>query len=114
MRSRSQFSPIALFLVFAVTQANVGPAFTQDDIYISGYGNVHYMKHDGMPATVGSPPLDNGFFQLREFSLFFDFLITDSIIASTEIEAGDNGNTFTSNYAYVDIQTIENLTLSLR
>lgn len=109
MRSRFPFTPNAVFLVCVATHGIVDPAFTQEDLYISGYGNVHYMNHDGMPATVGSPPLDNGFFQLREFSLFFDFLITDSIIASTEIEAGDNGNTYTSNYAYVDIQASENL-----
>ena len=61
------------------------------------------MDHDGTPSTVGNTSLDHGFFQLREFSLFFDFFITDTIIASTEVEAGDNGNIYTSNYAYVDL-----------
>lgn len=83
--------------------------YVQPKVQISGYGNMHYMDHDGMPAFVGQKRLDNGFFQLREFSLYFDVAITDAIIASTELEAGDNGNRYTANYAYVDVQVLENL-----
>ena len=83
----------------------------QDNIRISGYGNMHYMDHDGTAALVGQPPLDNGFFQLREFSLFVDAAITETVVASTEIEAGDNGTVYTANYAYVDVQATPNLSV---
>ena len=86
-------------------------AGAQGNVRISGYGNFHYMNHDGTASFVGRPELDDGFFQIREFSLFFDFAITEAIVASTEIEAGDNGATYTANYAYVDIQATPSLSL---
>lgn len=69
---------------------------------------MHYMNHNGMPQFVNAADLNNGFFQIREFSLFFDFAITDAIFASTELEAGDNGHRYVANYAYVDIEVFEN------
>jgi len=80
----------------------------QSSIRISGYGNTHFMDHDGTPNFTGRE-LDKSFIQLREFSLFFDMAITDAIIASTELEASNNGNDYTANYAYVDIQATDNL-----
>ena len=67
------------------------------------------MDHDGTPVFVGQRSLNDGFFQIREFSLFFDVAITDMIVASTELEASDNGSGYTANYAYVDIQAADNL-----
>ena len=43
------------------------------------------------------------FFQLREFSLFMDFDVADGVMASVEIEAGDNATVLTPNYAYMDL-----------
>ncbi len=83
----------------------------QSNVRISGYGNMHYMDHDGVARLVGIQDLNNGFFQIREFSLFFDIAITDAVVASTEIEAGDNGTVYTANYAYVDFQATANLSL---
>ncbi len=100
-----------LFLcAFLVGTAAVATA--QEKLHISGYGNMHYMDHNGLPNQVGKKSLNNGFIQLREFSLFLDFTITDAILASAEIEMGDNGTRYTANYAYVDIQSTE--TLSFR
>ena len=81
----------------------------QGNVRISGYGNMHYMNHDGVARFVGNQDLNNGFFQIREFSLFFDIAITDAVVASTEIEAADNGTAYTANYAYVDFQATPNL-----
>ncbi len=98
---------MTLLNILLLATATVG--YGQQKLHISGYGNVHFMDHDGVADFLGQPPLDDGFFQIREFSLFFDFAITDAIIASIELEAGNNGHDFTSNYAYVDIQAMENL-----
>jgi hypothetical protein len=84
-------------------------AGAEKNMLISGYGNTHYMDHDGAPNLVGERDLNDGFFQLREFSLFLDFPINDWILASTELEAGDNGNQYSANYAYVEIQPLDNL-----
>lgn len=83
----------------------------QGNVRISGYGNMHYMNHDGVALFVGKQDLNNGFFQLREFSLFIDVAITDAVVASTEIEAADNGTVYTANYAYMDFQATANLSL---
>lgn len=93
--------------VFLLGTWTVGTA--QEKLNISGYGNMHYMDHSGMPRFVAQKDLNNGFFQLREFSLFMDFAITDAVLASMELEAGDNGNRYTANYAYVEAQATENL-----
>ncbi len=86
-------------------------AHAQDDVLISGYGNTHLMDHSGTPKQVGKKDLDDSFFQLREFSLFMDFPISEAIIASAELEAGDNGSRYTANYAYVDVQVRDELSL---
>ena len=72
-------------------------ALAQEKMSVSGYGNVHYMHHDGTAELIGEKDLDHGFIQLREFSLFFDFLVSDRVIASTELEVGDSGNRYTAN-----------------
>ena len=110
MKLTSNFIRLSMLVLglFLLGTATVGNA--QSKIHISGYGNVHYMDHDGMPVFVGKKNMNNGFFQIREFSLFFDIAITDKIIASTELEASNNGNAYTANYAYVDIQATDNLT----
>ena len=100
---------VLFFGIFLFMTTAVGN--TQDKLLISGYGNMHYMDHDGVPRFVGQKDLNNSFFQIREFSLFLDFAITDAVLASTELEAGDNGSRYTSNYAYVDVQASENLSL---
>ena len=92
-----------------VLAALAGSTWAQEQkFFISGYGNVHYMDHRGLPGLADSNPNDS-FLGLREFSLFMDFPINDMLIASAEIEMGDSGNTFTSNYAYLDIQATEEL-----
>ena len=96
-----------VFGFLLIGTATIGNA--QPKLHISGYGNMHYMDHDGVPNFVGQKSLDDGFFQIREFSLFIDFAITDAILASTELEAGNNGNRYTANYAYVDVQAMANL-----
>ncbi len=93
----------------ALCMSTAGEA--QGNVRISGYGNMHYMNHDGVARFVGSQDLNNGFFQLREFSLFIDVAITDAIVASTEIEAADNGTAYTANYGYMDFQATPNLSL---
>ena len=62
-----------------------------------------------MPRLVGEKDPNQGFLQLREFSLFMDFAISEELTVSTEIEAADNGNRFTANYAYLDFQATDNL-----
>lgn len=99
---------MSIFLFYAGLIGSAASVNAQQRLHISGYGNMHYMNHSGMPRFVDAPDLNNGFFQIREFSLFFDFAITDAIIASTELEAGDNGSRYTANYAYVDIEVSEN------
>ena len=87
-----------------------GVLHAQDERFnISGYGNIHYMDHNGLPRLVGEKDPNDLFFQLREFSLFMDFSLTDELVVSTELEAGDNGTLFTANYAYLDYQATENL-----
>lgn len=92
---------------FVMLQTSVA----QERIHVSGYGNTHYMDHSGTPNFKGEDSLNNGFFQIREFSLFVDFTLTDMIIASTEIEAGENGDEYTANYAYLSIQVADTLNI---
>ncbi len=99
----------SLLCLGVLSAGTVTTGRAQGELRISGYGNVHYMDHDGVPSFVGQPDLDNGFFQLREFTLYFDIALSDWIVASMELEAGDNGTRYTANYAYVDIQPISNL-----
>lgn len=99
---------MSIFLFYAGLIGSAASVNAQQRLHISGYGNMHYMNHSGMPRFVDAPDLNNGFFQIREFSLFFDFAITDAIFASTELEAGDNGHRYVANYPYVDIEVFEN------
>lgn len=86
MKLKANFVRLSMLVsVFLLGTAAFGNA--QSKIHISGYGNTHYMDHNGMPVFVGKRDMNNGFFQIREFSLFFDIAITDRIIASTELEA---------------------------
>ncbi len=115
MPRNSRLISLVLFFVAATFLAAASSANAQERLQVRGYGNTHFMDHSGAPDLVDDPTsmvpnvLDDGFFQMREFSLFFDFFITDEIIASTEIEAADNGNEYTANYAYVDIQASEHV-----
>ncbi len=87
------------------------------EITWGGYGNMHWMDMEGMPlfldAVGGSaePDLNNPLFQLREFSIFLEAPLSERLVASAEIEVGDNGNTFTLNYGYVEIMAAEWLEL---
>lgn len=74
-----------------------------DRLHLSGYGNLHSMDHDGLPRLVGKDDPNDLFFQLREFSLFFDFDISDGILASLEMQAVDNATHLVPAYAYIDI-----------
>lgn len=94
---------IGLFFLGLLLVYPFSHALAQEKLSIGGYGNIHYMDHDGTPRQVGEKDLDDGFIQLRGFSLFMDFLISDRVIASTELEVGDSGNSYTANYAYVDV-----------
>jgi len=73
-----RFAPVALALA---SLAGAGSAQDQD-FFISGYGNMHFMDHSGLPRFTDSDPNDS-FLGLREFSLFMDFPINDTLIAST-------------------------------
>lgn len=106
---RVAWCPTRALLLPLLLAAGVQPAVGQDRLRISGYGNAHFMNHDGTPTLVGSTPMDRSFVQLREFSLYFDFAITDRMLASVEFEAGDNGNRYTANYAYLDYQVSDQL-----
>jgi hypothetical protein len=74
-----------------------------DRINISGYGNTHFMTMDGMPRRASGSDINDATVQLREFSLFVDANVAEGVIASVELEAGDNGNNYSANYAYADI-----------
>ncbi len=83
------------------------------EISWGGYGNMHWMDMEGMPlfldAVGGSaePDLNSPFIQLREFSIFLEAPLSERLVASAEIEAGDNGGRFTLNYGYVEIMAAE-------
>ena len=97
---------VRALLFLCLSMVAIPPVWAQslgDRVHISGYGNVHAMDHDGLPRLTTRDDPNELFFQVREFSLFFDFDVADGIIASLEIEAGDNASQFTPNYAYVDI-----------
>ena len=111
MKLKSKFCVLGALILSFMLLGTAVDGNAQSKIHISGYGNMHYMDHNGMPIFVGNRDMNNGFFQLREFSLFFDIAITEKIIASTELEASNNGNAYTANYAYVDFQATENLSL---
>ncbi len=83
----------------------------QGNLNISGYGNAHIMGAKGTAKVVDQNSLGNTAMQIREFTLYFDFTITDRIIASVEFEAGRNAKVYESNYAYVEIEATDNLKL---
>ena len=79
MSFRSPPRPTLLLPVILVLAASALRA--QDERFqISGYGNVHYMDHDGLPRLVGVKDPNNLFFQLREFSLFMDFNVAPRVL----------------------------------
>ena len=97
------------FVVFAAflalvctTNRKVRAIDIQEQLNISGYGNWHAMDHSGVQKLVGRDNINDLFYQLREFSLFFDFDVTEGVIASLELEAGRNGSRVTPNYGYVE------------
>ena len=89
--------------IFLLGGGNVGAEGFSDRIHLSGYGNFHSMDHGGLPRLVGRDNPNDLFFQMREFSLFFDFDITDGIIASLELQAISNATDVVPAYAYIDI-----------
>ncbi len=99
---------VFIFVTFFVILQS---SLAEEKLQVSGYGNTHYMDHSGTADFVGKNSLNNGFFQIREFSLFLDFTLTDTIIASTELEAGDSGNLYTANYAYISIQATDTINI---
>jgi hypothetical protein len=80
---------------------------SEPKIYVSGYGNVHYMHPHGMPATVELPNSNNSILQLREFTFFVDAAVSETVVASTELEIGNNGSVVSANYAYADVQLLD-------
>lgn len=97
MRCFAVSSLIALLMMVG----GIGERAMAGELKFSGYGNAHYMDMTGNPLFVGQRDLNKSFTQLREFSLFIDAGISDELLASVEIEAGDNGSQFTANYAYL-------------
>ena len=89
--------------VFLVGSGAANAEGLEDRLRISGYGNAHAMDHAGVARTVGKDDPNDLFFQIREFSLFFDFDVSEGIIASLEMQAVSNATTFVPAYAYVDI-----------
>jgi len=107
---------IVLGIIFSsmIMVAGASSGFAAEKFHISGYGNAHYMDPSGMPsllevddATQTAENPNDGIMQMREFSLFFDFIVSDGVIASVEMEAGNNGTALTPNYAYVEIDVPE-------
>lgn len=95
--------------VFALV-AMLGARARGAEVNWGGYGNLHWMDMEGMPlfldAPVGGsaePDLNNPTIQLREFTIFLESPLSERLVASAEIEAGDNGDTFSLNYGYVEI-----------
>lgn len=88
------------------------------EIRWSGYGNAHIMDMFDQPRfsdTPGGVPaggklkqdLNEAFGQLREFSLFLDVPLSEELLASAEIEFGDNGTAATLTYAYMTYQATD-------
>ncbi|MBL4576589.1 MAG: hypothetical protein JKY51_10940 [Opitutaceae bacterium] len=71
-------------------------------LHVSGYGNVHYMDHSGVPRIVGKSDLNEGFFQAREFSLFLDYQMSTNVVVSTEISAANDFKDIDVGYLYFD------------
>ncbi len=99
---RPIIAPLILSIVF-LGAGTVGAQGLGEKIHLSGYGNFHSMDHSGLPRLVGRDNPNDAFFQMREFSLFFDFDLTEGIIASLELQAVSNATKFIPAYAYVDI-----------
>ncbi len=78
---------VQLFFAIAFF-GTVSIGHAQERLQVRGYGNTHFMDHSGAPDLVDNPS-----------------------IASTEIEAANNGHEYTANYAYVDIQATNYLNI---
>ena len=97
---------IHLALVVALLSLSLIPA-NAVELNVSGYGNGHYMDMGGMPRQLGEQDLNDGFMQLREFSLFLDVEPSENLIISAELEIADNGHQISANYAYLEHQVNE-------
>ena len=105
---RSIVAPyVAPWLILSILLLGAGTVGAQgplgEKIHLSGYGNFHAMDHGGLPRLVGKDNPNDLFFQMREFSLFFDFDLTEGIIASLELQSVSNATEVMPGYAYVDI-----------
>ncbi len=93
-----------LLWVFAVVLCGiclVGPSTAgalDDRIHISGYGNAHFMAMYGMVRQLDEVDPNDSTVQLREFSLFIDADVTEGVVASTEIEAAQNGTLYSKRW----------------
>ncbi len=67
------------------------------------------MKHDGVARFVGKKDLNNALWQVRETSLFIDFVMTDYLTFSTELELADSFGKAGFNYYYADLDINEAL-----
>ncbi len=75
------------------------PATPAAELNWSGYGNAHYMKMKGGPE-LAEMDLSDSQIQLREFTLFLDVVISDTLTISSEIEMARNGSVVSLNYGY--------------
>lgn len=60
------------------------------------------MDHDGVPRFVDSDDLNDGIGQLREFSIFLDYTVSQNVLVSTELGSADNFEELDANYLYLD------------
>ncbi len=114
MQNSTKRIMLGIILSSMITGAAASLGFAAEKFHISGYGNAHYMDPSGMPTLLdvndATSPTENpndGIMQIREFSLFFDFNVSEGVLASVEMEAGSNASTFTPNYAYVELDIPE-------
>ncbi|MFQ5596863.1 MAG: hypothetical protein ACE5GK_02320 [Nitrospiria bacterium] len=115
MRNLCQRMSLWISVFSMIIIGSVSVCLAEGRFHLSGYGNAHMMDHNGLPKlldrddpSIAKHDPNDTFLQIREFSLFFDFSVTDGVLASVEIEAGKDASAFTPNYAYVefDIPTI--------
>ncbi len=86
-------------------------------LFLSGYMNAHYMDHDGVARLIGKD-INRPIKQIREISLFVDYIANDVLSFSGEVEfsADFSGEGVTNkkndmephlNYLYADIDISE-------
>jgi len=109
MRKRTKSILLGIYILSIAMVGTAQICSAEEKFQISGYGNAHMMKHDGLPklldptSGLAKDDPNDAFIQIREFSLFFDFPVAEGILASVEIEAGNDASTLTPNYAYVEL-----------